>query len=143
MSDTARIYTLLSDTDRHYAIAAIQSAPVGKQVTIDDPPRSNEANKRMWSMLTAIAKSDLRFDGEKLSANAWKEILGSAWLKQRGQWTGSVRKGLEGEPVMLGGFSSRKLRSKEFAEFSESIEAFLRTNGVEWAEEAPPPDGQT
>ena len=132
-------YILMEDRDRQYALAAVRRAPFGMAVVIDHPKRSTEANRRMWSMLQALADSDLTFDGDKLDAEEWKDVLGSAWLKAKGRETGRLRKGLEGEPVVLGRFSSSKLSTKDFAEFSDSVLAFIDTNGVVWEQRDPPP----
>jgi hypothetical protein len=135
-------YILHGERDREFAIKAVARAPLGLAVVIDHPKRTIEQNKRLWSMLGAIAKSDLVFDGEPLTDEGWKDVLGSAWLKARGRETGRLRKGLEGEPVVIGGFSSSKLTTRDFAEFCDSILAFIDTNGVVWAEreEPPPPE---
>lgn len=135
-------YILREPRDRAFAIRAVQLAPVGMAVVIDYPKRSNEQNRRLWSMLQAIADSNLTFDGDTLDAEEWKDVLGSAWLKAKGRETGRLRKGLEGEPVVLGRFSSSKLSTKDFAEFSESVLAFIDTRGIHWEhrEEPPPPE---
>lgn len=133
-------YVLLEERDRRFALAAVQRAALGLAVVIDHPKRTNEQNKRLWSMLQAIADSDLTFDGDKIDAEDWKDVLGSAWLKVKGRETGRLKKGLEGEPVVLRGFSSSKLNTKDFSEYSDSVLAFLDTHGVHWAErEQPPP----
>lgn len=136
-------FVLHKERDRRFALVAVQRAALGMAVVIDHPKRSTEQNRRLWSMLQAIADSDLTFDGDKIDAEDWKDVLGSAWLKVKGRETGRLRKGLEGEPVVLGRFSSSKLNTKDFSEYSESVLAFLDTHGVHWAERAqePPPAG--
>lgn len=138
----AHTIILLDEYRRRMALRAVQLAQIGLAVVIDHPKRSSEQNRRLWSMLQAIADSDLTFDGDKLDAEEWKDVLGSAWLKAKGRETGRLRKGLEGEPVVLGRFSSSKLSTKDFAEFSESVLAFIDTRGVHWEhrEEPPPPE---
>ncbi len=137
-------FIIRTDRDRRFAVAAVQKTQIGMAVIIDHPKRTTEQNRRLWSMLQAIADSDLTFDGDKLDAEEWKDVLGSAWLKAKGRETGRLRKGLEGEPVVLGRFSSSKLSTKDFAEFSESVLAFIDTRGVFWAqrEEPPPPEDE-
>lgn len=127
-------YIIRSERDREFALRAVYRAPLGMAVVIDHPKRTSEQNRRLWSMLQAIADSDMLFDGDKLDADEWKDVLGSAWLKVRGRETGRLRRGLEGEPVVLGRFSSSKLTTKEFAEFSDSVLAFMDTNQVPWDE---------
>ena len=133
-------FILREERDRRFALVAVQRAPLGMAVTIDHPKRTTEQNRRLWSMLQAIADSELTFDGDKIDAEEWKDVLGSAWLKMKGRETGRLRKGLEGEPVVLGRFSSSKLTTKDFSEFSDSVLAFIDTNGVFWEQrEEPPP----
>lgn len=127
-------FVLREERDRQFAIKAVERAPLGMAVVIDHPKRSTEQNKRLWAMLQAIADSDLVFDGGKLDAEEWKDVLGSAWLKMKGRETGRVRRGLEDEPVVLGGFSSSKLTTKDFSEFSESVLAFIDMHGVHFPE---------
>lgn len=134
-------FVLYTERDRGFAIAAVMKAKLGLAVVIDHPKRTTEQNRRLWSMLQAIADSDLTFDGDRLEAEEWKDVLGSAWLKMKGRETGRLRKGLEGEPVVLGRFSSSRLNTKDFAQYSDSVLAFIDTNGVHWAErEEPPPE---
>lgn len=133
-------YVIREELDRRFALRAVQKAPIGMAVTIDHPKRTTEQNRRLWSLLQAIADSDLTFDGDKLDTEEWKDVLGSAWLKAKGRETGRLRKGLEGEPVVLGRFTSSKLSTKDFAEFCDSVLAFIDTNGIPWAQrEEPPP----
>lgn len=133
-------FVLQTERDRGFALAAVMKAPLGMAVLISHPKRTNDQNRRMWSMLQAIADSDLTFDGERLEPEEWKDVLGSAWRKVNGRESGRLRKGLEGEPVLLGSFQSSALTTKEFAEFSDSVLAFIDTNGVRWLErEEPPP----
>lgn len=133
-------FILDSERDRGFALAAVMKAPRGMAVVIDHPKRTTDQNRRLWSMLQAIADSDLTFDGDKIDAEEWKDVLGSAWLKMKGRETGRLRKGLEGEPVVLGRFSSSKLNTKDFSEFSDSVLAFIDTHGVFWEQrEEPPP----
>lgn len=132
-------FILHSERDRGFALSAVMKARLGQAVVIDHPKRTTEQNRRLWSMLQAIADSDVTFDGERLEAEEWKDVLGSAWLKMKGRETGRLRKGLEGEPVVLGRFSSSRLNTKDFAEFSESVLAFIDTNGIHWAEREEPP----
>lgn len=135
-------FIIREERDRRFALVAVQRANLGMAVMIDHPKRTTEQNRRLWSMLQAIADSDLTFDGDKIDAEEWKDVLGSAWLKMKGRETGRLKKGLEGEPVVLGRFSSSKLNTKDFAEFTDSVLAFIDTHGVFWAqrEEPPPPD---
>lgn len=136
-------YVLRDERDRYFATRAVERAPLGLAVVIDHPKRTVDQNRRLWSMLQAIADSDTLFDGDKLEADEWKDVLGSAWLKVKGRETGRVRRGLEGEPVVIGGFSSSKLSTKDFAEFTDSILAFIDTNGIVWAEREEPPPRET
>jgi hypothetical protein len=132
-------FILRSDRDRYFAVRAVERASAGLAVVIDHPKRTTEQNRRLWSMLQAIADSDTTFDGDQLDAEEWKDVLGSAWLKMKGRETGRLRKGLEGEPVVLGRFSSSKLNTKDFAEFTTSVLAFIDTRGIHWAEREQPP----
>lgn len=135
-----QVHLLLDQRDRVLALAAVNAAPFGMAVTIDYPKRSREQNKRLWDMLHAIAKSDKTFYGERWSAEDWKEILGSAWLRSRGRDSGKLVRGLEGEPVVIGGFRSSRLSTKDFAEFSDAVLAFIDTNGITWVERTKPPE---
>lgn len=136
-------YLLTEERIRQFALVAVRRAALGMAVTIDRPKRTNEQNRRLWSMLQAIADSSVTFDGDRLEADEWKDVLGSAWLKVKGRETGRLRKGLEGEPVVLGRFSSSSLNTKDFAEFCDSILAFIDTRGIYWEEKPiPVPEGR-
>lgn len=128
-------YTLRTDRDRAFAILAVQRATLGQEVVIREPKRSTEQNKRLWSMLGAIVAAKKTLAGREWQAEDWKELLLSAFLRERKMETGVPVMGLSGEYVVLGRLSSSNLTVEQFGDFMASVEAWLANNGIPWGEQ--------
>lgn len=78
--------------------------------------RSNEQNRRLWSLLADLAHQ-VNWHGNKLTADEWKCVLTASLKRQK------VVPGLDGGFVVLGQSTSKMTRA-EMAELQELIEAF-------------------
>ncbi len=125
-------WLIRDDMDRRYAIEAVAKAKVGLAVTIAKPKRTVEQNSRWWSMLGAIEKSGLPFNGEQLDKDGWHEVILSGYLTIKKMETGRIVRGLEGEPVTIGRLSSTKLTTEQFSEMIEMTQALMDQNGIQW-----------
>lgn len=90
--------------------------------------RNLEQNKKMWAVLTDIAKQ-VEWYGRYLKKEDWKAIL-SASLK--GQ---QAVPGIDGGFVVLGESTSR-MPKKEFSDLIELAHAFGGEHGVVWGKPA-------
>ena len=105
------------------ALEAIESAPEGYTVTIEEPKRSLEQNRLLWRTLHAISEHVI-WHGRKLSAEDWKNVLTSSLKRQE------VVPGIDGGFVILGA-STSKMNKVEMAELLELCFAFAAQQGVE------------
>ena len=135
-------YTVVLDSDRNrrFALDAVRKARLGMQVQITKPTRTNEQNKRWWSMLGAIAKAELKWADETWDQDGWHDIILSAYLSHHKMETGKLIRGIHGEAVVVGRLSSKKLTTEQFNEMMEMTVAFMDQHGVEWIERDAPPD---
>ena len=126
-------FVLASERDRYFATRAVQLAPMGMQVMVSKPTRTNEQNRRCWLCLSAIVKAKVRLDGMEFDPDEedWYELLASAYLKQKRLETGRLVRGLEGEMLTLGQLRPSKFSTEQFGEFLEVISHFMATKGVE------------
>jgi hypothetical protein len=112
--------------ERARAIHWIGIAPAGTRVEFKQAKRTIEQNSKLWAMLTDVA-TQVRwgYNGEKLSADAWKDIFMHG-LKRELHTAPSLDRS---EPVALGR-SSSDLSKEEFSDLLELITEFGARNGV-------------
>jgi len=102
---------------RRLCIKAIQEAPDGWCVTIQEPTRTLEQNSAQWPLLTMISKSrQWPVNGvmETLTPDEWKVILTAAFKRESMR----VAQGYDGGMVLLGA-RTRDFRKKEFSDWLE------------------------
>ncbi|OWT68069.1 MULTISPECIES: recombination protein NinB [unclassified Achromobacter] len=122
--------TKLTPASRRTVLQAINAAPDGVYVSIQEANRSLEQNALMWALLADVSKQVIwTVDGhaEKLSPEEWKTIL-SASLAQENRMAPGVRGGF----VMLG-TSTSKMTIREMSEMVEFLYAFGAEQGVKWS----------
>ena len=102
--------------------------PVQLVISHYKPTRSNEQNRKMWAMLSDIARQ-IVWHGRKLTAENWKDILTASLYGQ------DVVPGLDGNFVVLGR-STRKMSTVKMSELIEFMYAFGAQDEhlVEWTE---------
>ena len=127
-----RRFILAHDVARQRAALAIEQAPSGYIVTVQEPARNLDQNALMWVHLQAFADQlEWPVNGlmTKLSPEEWKDLL-SAAFKQELQ---RVAPGLNGGMVLLG-MRTSKMGKGEFADFITFIQATAVERGVELEE---------
>lgn len=95
------------------------------------PKRSNEANARMWALLTDVSlQVQWPVDGklQRLSPEEWKDIFTAGLTKSQ-----RVAQGIDGGFVMLGTRTSR-MTVAEMCDLQTLIEAFGAERGVRWSD---------
>lgn len=124
-------------------------------VTITEPKRSDEANARMWCLLTDLAKQvgwrRARWRGDRmleagayvlladepgalrLSKEDWKDVMTAALARPR------TFAGIDGGLVAVG-LSTSRMSGRQIRELCDLIEAFGSEKGVEFSEPPPLPD---
>lgn len=129
-------YTIVlrEDRDRRFALDAVRRAPMGMQVKVSRPTRTNDQNKRWWSQLGALAASELKWADMTWDQDGWHDIILSAYLQHHKMETGKLVRGIHGEAVVVGRLSSKNLTTEQFNEMMDMTVAFMDQNGVVWEE---------
>ena len=123
-----QFFILGHDLARRRAVAAVAQAPADWRVTVEPPRRSNAANAALWPILEAFSRQlQWPVNGvlQTLSADEWKDILSSAFLRESVR----VAPGLDGGMVMLG-LRTSKMSKAVFSEFIEFLHATAAARGV-------------
>lgn len=110
-------------THRRDAMAAVRDAQPGCVVEIKPPTRSLEQNAELWRCLSILSR-DLPWDGERLTATEYKDLLTACLRKQK------VVRGIEGGLVFLGQRSSQ-MTIGEFSELLELVHAFAAERNID------------
>ena len=123
---------LTHEVARNTAINFINQLPVDSKyplrIVIDEDKRTLAQNRMMWAVLNDIAKQ-VKWDGEKLTAEEWKHLITANLHGQK------CIKGIQGGLVFMG-LSTRKMNKKEFADVVTCAEQFGAENGVTFSADA-------
>lgn len=121
-----------SVTRRQLAASYCMTAPAGTYVEFKESKRTDDQNRRMWAMLTELARQVEwpKGSGMKLSADDWKLIMMDALGHEMRMVPNANMNGY----VNLGR-SSSKLTKSEFSDLMEIITEFGIRNGVVFKDE--------
>ena len=111
---------------REAAANAVMDAPPGSIVTIAEPPKSWEQQKKMWAMLGDIAKAKPK--GRTAKPETWKFIL----MRALG-YECQFELDLDGRPFPTG-FSSKDMGKRKTSTFIEFLYAFGAEHNVIWTD---------
>lgn len=128
MSDK-RTFILAHQQARANALAAVNQAPDGYAVVIQEANRTLDQNAAQWPILEAFSDQLLwPVNGQmvRLSAEEWKDVLTAAFQRENAR----LAMGLDGGVVMLGQRTS-KFGKKKFGEWLEFLNAVAADRGVE------------
>lgn len=112
--------------DRQRAHRAIDQAPEGYVVKIEQPKRTLAQNDRLWALLTDVAFS--KPQGRRHTPEEWKCIFMSAC-----GWEVAFLPGLDGRFLPYG-YRSSKLTKQQMTDLMDYIEAWGSEHGVVWTE---------
>ena len=115
-------FKLTTPTARQLAASFCLEGPAGWLVTFREPTRSLEQNALLWARLAQLSEA-VKWDGETLTPNEWKDLLTACLRKQK------VVRGIEGGLVFLGARTSSMTKS-EMADLLTLMEAFAAERGV-------------
>lgn len=107
---------------RQNCLRAIQNAPEGMVVTIQEPTRNLEQNARLWASLAEVSRQ-VDWYGQKLTPEEWKDVFSACLERQK------VVPGIDGGFVVCGQRTS-KMSKREFSNLLEVIYAFGAEKGV-------------
>lgn len=120
-------FHLISPLVRANAVQAVSSAEPGMIVTVRKPTRSNQANAKMWSMLTDISKA--KVDGRNWTPETYK----AAFLHSLGHQV-MFAEGLDGSGPFPLGFRSSALSVSQMSDLITIMYKYGDEHGVEWKE---------
>ena len=119
---------LANDAVRQRAHRWIDGLPTGTCVEFSEPRRTDEQSKRMWAMLTDIARQK-EHAGQKLDPSEWKAVFLHALGREL-----RFLPALDGQGFVPLGMSSRALTKAEFRDLIELLFAWGAQNGVQWSD---------
>jgi len=115
-------FRLSHATARQLAASYCLEGPDGLVVTFKEATRSLEQNALLWARLSQLSR-ELKWDGETLTPNEWKDLLTACLRKQK------VVRGVEGGLVFLGARTSSMTKS-EMNDLLTLMEAFAAERGI-------------
>ena len=122
-----QVFFLEHDIARRNALRAVQEAPAGMMVVVQEKTRTLDQNALLWPLLTAVSRQVV-WHGTKLSPDEWKDVFTAALKKQK------VVPGIDGGFVVCAQRTSLMPKS-EFSDLIELIYAFGAEQGVDFHEE--------
>ena len=122
------MFILINDSVRARAKAAIDAAPEGHVVRIDEPTRNLEQSAKFHAICGDIAKSGYLFMGKPRNAETWKLLLISGHAAATNQGA-EVVAGLESEWLNLRD-STARMGVKRMASLIEYAIAWCVNNGI-------------
>lgn len=122
------MFRLVHDTARRLAKEAIDEAPDGYVVTIDEPTRTLEQNALLHALLAAIAKQ-VTWHGQRFSILTWKRLCTASWLREIGE-SPEMIPALDGKGFDVIFEKTSKLGVKKLSSLIEWTTAFAAQHGV-------------
>lgn len=135
----AQRHLIHSEHARARIIHAVQDAPIGYVVEINEPPKSREQESKYHAMFSDIAMA-CEYLGGKMSPDDWKRVLVDAFAKYKRsigeplRHDGRIVPSLDGQGVVQLGVQTRKLLKAEAGELIEFLYAFGAERDVKWSE---------
>lgn len=131
-------FILESERDRGFALSAVMKAPLGRQVRISKPTRTNEQNSRLHALLTDLSEQLIwppppANTGELHDLEYWKRACTLTWLHETNAHPEIITT-LDGQHIGLFVPRTSELDVTEAASLNVWIEAFGSLNGVVWTE---------
>lgn len=124
-----RTFRLVNEETRRRAHTAIENAPDGHMVVVQEATRSLEQNAAQWPILQAFADQvQWPVNGKMvwLTDVEWKDILTAAFQGE----TVRLAQGLDGGVVMLG-LKTSKFGKRQFSEWLEFLHATAAAKDVD------------
>lgn len=128
------------ESGKALVIKMLESGPV--EVTIQQPSRSAQMNKKFHAMIVDIAKHVVFPPNKRYDLDCWKALLVDAFSKEREAMgeplahPGHKIPALDGESYTTVRASTAKFRKQEGLDFIEYLYAFGSEAGVSWSEPA-------
>lgn len=125
---------LENESDRARLIGHISGLDLAtpRKVTIGEPDRSTEQNKKLHAMLKDIA-NQVTHAGAKWDISVWKRLCTAAWLRETGASIQMIP-AIDGQGIDVMYEPTSKLSVKKCADLITWIEAYGAENDVKWTQ---------
>lgn len=117
---------LRGDTQRAFAHALIDKAPIDAVVKVSAPTRTNDQNAKMWAMLSDVSRA--KPEGRMHTPEVWKCLF----MNALGHET-AFEMGLDNRPFPVG-FQSSRLTKAQMSDLIELIYSYGSQHNVKWSE---------
>jgi hypothetical protein len=84
---------------------------------------------KFWTICSLLSQSDVEWDGERQSKQAWHDLLMHGWMIAT-QRPVRLKRGLEGEMVSIG-LTSRSLPKTDMIELLDYAVAWATAHGID------------
>jgi hypothetical protein len=129
--------TLHNEAHRRRAIELVTKAPLGWRITVEEPKRSNDQNRKLWAMIGDILDQKPDWFGPGMDAEDIKQVFMSSLFKEL-----RMARNADGDGYVPLQRRSSRLTVKQMAGLLTLIEAWGARNGVVFHDGAEAPAGQ-
>jgi len=125
-------FILSHQVARQNAAKAVQEAPAGYVVEINEPNRTLAENALLHAILTDMARQ-ANWHGQKLPMEVWKRLCMASWLREQGEKPLMVP-ALDGHGFDVIFEKTSKLSKKQCASLIEWVFSFGAELGVKFTD---------
>jgi hypothetical protein len=122
----AQTVILHGPSQRAFAKALIDRAPIDAVLTIREATRTTDQNAKLWAMLSDLSRA--KPEGRTHTPEVWKQLV----MHACGHAV-QFEIGLNGQPFPTG-FRSSRLTKAQMSDLIEWIYAYGEEHGVQWTE---------
>lgn len=127
-----RAFRLVHDLARQNAHRAIDDAPDGCVVTIQEPTRTLNQNAALHAAISDIAKQ-IEWHGERMDIEDWKRLLTAAWARAERQPVKLVP-ALDGNGFDVLYRRTSRMTKREVSSLLDYLHAWGSEMGVIWSD---------
>jgi hypothetical protein len=124
----AQTIILRGPSQRDFAKALLDRAPVDAVVTIKEATRTLDQNSRLWAMLSDVSRS--KPEGRMHTPEVWKNLF----MHACGHAV-QFEHGLDGKPFPVG-FRSSRLTKGQMSDLMEFVTEYGARHNVRWTDPA-------
>lgn len=125
-------FVLAHDLARTRAAKAVEQAPAGYVVRIEEPTRNSEQNAKCHAMLADIARQVEHF-GKRWPAGVWKRLTVAAFMREANEQPLMIP-ALDGMGVDVIYERTSHMGIRQMARYIEWLFAFGAEHGVRWSD---------
>ena len=128
--------TLHNESHRTRALGLVAGAPIGFRVTVEEPARNTDQNRRMWAMIGDILEQRGDWFGPGLDKDDLKQIFMSSLFREL-----RMARNADGDGYIPLARRSSRLTVRQMADLITLSGAWGDQHGVVWSEPSITRDG--